>query len=185
MPKYWSYKEGDRVEANETAPEYLRGKRGVITHLRENIVYDYEIKFDDFTVCRLKESELKRLFSTKDKVRLKSTGEQGEITHVSEKDNQASVLFKDRSSKVHNLSELENLCKFEILSRNEEGKTLVNQGFKLGDFTIYNTPAVSIEIPKDTNKTLNILLKHYENEDGTYTVPKQLMLNLINSIQGV
>lgn len=103
MPRYWSYEIGDRIRINSSASDGMSmtiNKKGVIFELLDNVLYDYRVKFDDYTYGKYKESEIDLLVKIKDVVKLKSTGEEAFINFLDEINNQAELKFKDGSYKV-------------------------------------------------------------------------------------
>jgi hypothetical protein len=54
---------------------------------------------------------------------------------------------------------------------------------KEGDFHfIEESTVVEKDVPLRNENLINVFFKHYENEDGTYTIPKELLNNLLEHI---
>jgi ribosomal protein L21E len=66
MPKYWTYKVGDKVIVNEKAKKGMPdsvGKAGVILSFLEVSSYDYEVLLEDRSIGKFKEIELNKINS--------------------------------------------------------------------------------------------------------------------------
>jgi hypothetical protein len=126
--------------------------------------YDVQLPNGDFVF--VKESELNELSNEQkelikyiyngNRVALNHTDEKVSILKVDYLNNQAGIEFDDNSSIVVGFEALTNIDK---------------ESESVG------------EIQKNTHEDLvNIFFNHYKNIEGTYTVPKELLLNLLNHI---
>lgn len=163
MPMIWKYKLGETVVINEKAeglPSDI-GKKGVVYEMLVTGSYNYRIKLDNEDVVSVRENEINPLdkddpilkYKTGNKVALK-LGNYATVCHIDYLYRQMEVQFSDGSYGVINFNDIKGLC-FE---------------------------STSIENKTSFNQIVNILLKHYKNEDDTYTVPKELIHNLIKHI---
>jgi hypothetical protein len=128
--------------------------------------FDYDIRLQNGDIVFVDESELNELTDVQkelsnyiysgNRIRYEPTNEKASIAKVDFLHNQAEIEF-------------------------DEGGTLVVEFTRLRPL---DEESESVgEIQKNTHEDLvNIFFNHYKNTEGTYTVPKELLLNLLNHI---
>jgi len=170
MPKVWSYEKGDRVEVvnsvgskSDEDVEAIIGKKGFIRRLLTTSQYDYAVRIDgDESDTFFFESELSKLneYIPKigDLVRLKTTGEEGIVVTVDDEHKQAEMRFNSNP----NLYQVYGWNKYEPVENGE----------------------VEVEVKPEnfSEHLLHTFMSQYKNQDETYTVPKEVLLNLISNV---
>jgi hypothetical protein len=167
--------EGEFYILNEKARAGLPnriGERCLLTDIYYSSPnYDYLIEFDDGDTAPVKESELNKL-TEKDIADMNyifkgnlviytPTHEEVLISKVDYLHGQVEIDFMDGSSITTG---------FETLRQKEvEELPFVEE-------------AKNDEVKFQHDDLIKVCFKHYENEDGTYTIPKTLLNNLLNHI---
>jgi hypothetical protein len=164
-----SFLEGEIVILGSSAKNGLPdriGERGVILITDEfsSPNYDYVLEFDDRLTAPVREREIFKLdeedkeamefIFTGNKV-IYSSREKAVIKKVDYINKRAEIYFIGGGSEV---VEFEKLKPLEVENKKEE---ITERNF---------------------DGLLNILFKHYKNENDTYTLPKQLLINLLDQI---
>jgi hypothetical protein len=166
--------EGEIVILNEHAKKGLPnriGERGVVSIDDLNLSnYQYILEFDDGSIAPVHEIEVNRLAEedktvmeyifTRNKVFHRPSSEEVIIKKVDYLNKKAEVDFTSGGSTV---------VDFEVLlPQTLEGEP---------------TTQLKTETNKASNEDyLNIFFGHYKNSNDTYTVPKQLLINLLNNM---
>lgn len=135
------------------------GQRGVILRRSTFINLDFDVECDDGEIVPVKEEELNKL-----------TNEDKRYMEYLFTNNQ--VMFDDKKvviSKVNYLTQ-----QVDILDDN--GVFSIAEFKDLEPIHIDSVEELQFDIYEDL---LNVFVGHYNNEDGTYTVPKEFLINLI------
>jgi hypothetical protein len=162
--------EGEIVILNEHAKKGLPqrvGERGVISIEHLNLSnYEYILEFDDRSTSPVHENEVNRL-TEEDKKEM-------EFIFTGNK------VFHRPSSEEVIIKKVDYLNKYAEVDFTSGGSTVVEFDVLLPQ-TLEGIATTPTETIKASNEDyLNIFFGHYKNSNDTYTVPKQLLINLLN-----
>lgn len=138
-------------------------KATVISLLPVDYINDYVIKLENGEETKVKQREIQAIpeemldISTGDKVIYALTNEEAIITKIDILHGQVEIGFRDSSHMVVGI---------EAIRRIDKGD---------------EEELVTEEKSYAAEKILDLLFKHYKNDKGNYTVPKSLLINLINA----
>lgn len=168
----------DDVVINENAQRDLPdsiGKYGyVATLLKNSPNFDYEVDIG-MTIEKVKEKELSRITDFKlelakvgDKVLYTNTHEFAVVEQIDEIYNQVSIKFKDGGVKLAVEDQLKLIMNEEDLQI-EQAKEV-------------SKPNAKSEKDDVANRVSNAFLKQYRNSDNTYTLPEEVLHNILNTL---
>lgn len=172
--RVFKYELGDELTVNKFAeigmPAYI-GRKGTVNQQIGYGSFDYELDFGDGVFGRFKESELDGVvmnntikFKNGDNVKTSTEDEwsdrKGIVVGTEENDSGGyfyNVVFNDANEMwCFDESELELVEEIE--------KQLNNDDFSMGE------------------QLLDLFLSQYENKDNTYTVPRQLLIKILDNM---
>jgi hypothetical protein len=168
------FENGETVILNQNAQKGLPervGERCTIIRQIKSINYDFDVEFDDGMISPVKYNELNKLTDedkqymnyifTGNKVYYAYVSEPVKVLKVDYIHKKAELEFNDNSCEV---VDFDNLYQFDDFI-----ETIHNE--KLEEF--------KINIHEDL---LNIFFEHYRNQDDTYTIPKELLVNMLKGL---
>lgn len=171
-----SFLEGEIVIINEHAKNGIPsriGEKGIIVnrdYYRNSPNYEYVVQFDDGMTSPVREVELNKLTQNDEEimkytftgnlVTYTPTGETVKILKCDFLHRQIEVEFEDAGIMVVGIETLKPI--------EEETWRIVEQ------------PEKSLETVQE--EMLHMFFSQYKNNDNTYTVPKELLVNMLNRI---
>jgi hypothetical protein len=167
--------EGEFYILNEKARAGLPhrvGERCLLTDIYYSSPnYDYLIEFDDGDTSPVKESELNKL-----------TEEDNTIMSYIFRNNYVIYAPTNEEVRISKCDYLHGQVEIDFM----DGSSITTGFETLRAKEVDELPFVE-EVKNDEVKLqhedyINIFFKHYENEDGTYTIPKTLLNNLLENI---
>jgi hypothetical protein len=174
---------GEVAILNEKAIKGLPNNIGesvTVMRYRKSPNYDYDVHLSNGDIAFVRESELNRL-TDEDKKIMSWLFTGNKVTHVPTGDH-VKVLKVDYMNKQAEIY-LENQPSFVEDFRNLREIAVDEYTLPVLEFENEKSEDVLIEKPTLQHEQLiNVFFKHYENEDGTYTVPKELLNNLLEHI---
>jgi hypothetical protein len=161
-----SFLEGEIVILGSSAKNGLPdriGERGVILITDEfsSPNYDYVLEFDDGSTAPVREREIFKL-DEEDKEAMEFIFTGNKVIHSSrEKAVIKKVDYINKRAEIYFIRGGSEVVEFEKLKPLDKKEEITERNF---------------------DGLLNILFKHYKNENDTYTLPKQLLINLLDQI---
>jgi hypothetical protein len=159
---------------------------GIVTDQLDSM-YDYYVSYPDGSHLKFTEDEIESYndktvkFKLYERVKLKSTGEEGIIIHIDYNHEKAQLKFQDKSFKVHGFDEIEEVK--ESVELNKKGlEYFPEKGHEIGKLVMNKQLAYGDSVSK-AYKLMQVFLENYDNGDDTYTIPKSLLRHILLQVR--
>jgi hypothetical protein len=164
-----NFKIGETVILNESAikglPDRIGQRATILNILHTSVNYDVDIEFDDAMISPVKYSEINKL-TEEDKHLMNYIFTNNKVLYWYDEVTVVKVDYLHTKAEIKFSDGTYDVVDFDKLNPIEVKE---NNSVKVNQFDIHED-------------LLNILFKHYRNQDNTYTIPKELLINMLKGL---